>query len=254
MVNQLYQNIVWTQRANFISVPTDCPQRDERLGWTGDAETFVRAATYNADVAAFFTKWLVDRGRRPAGRRRASPTSRPTLRGPRRAAPPPGPTPARSAPGPSTRSTTTSGSWRSIIDAMVRWVEYCRKHSKGLLRPAAGYGDWLSIKADTPKDVLATAYFAYSTKLTADAARVLGKQDDARKYDELFEQIKAAFNKAYVARRRADQGQHADLLRAGPGFDLLPPEKRAAAVAIPGRRHQVARHAPVDRLRRHEPS
>ena len=60
MVNRLYQNIVWTQRANFISVPTDCPQRDERLGWTGDAETFVRAATYNADVAAFFTKWLVD--------------------------------------------------------------------------------------------------------------------------------------------------------------------------------------------------
>ncbi len=60
MVNRLYQNIVWTQRANYISVPTDCPQRDERLGWTGDAETFVRAATYNADVAAFFTKWLVD--------------------------------------------------------------------------------------------------------------------------------------------------------------------------------------------------
>ena len=65
MVNQLYRNIVWTQRANFMSVPTDCPQRDERLGWTGDAETFVRAATYNADVAAFFTKWLVDLRRRP---------------------------------------------------------------------------------------------------------------------------------------------------------------------------------------------
>ena len=60
MVNQLYSNIVWTQRANFIEVPTDCPQRDERLGWMGDAQVFVRAASYNADVAAFFTKWLVD--------------------------------------------------------------------------------------------------------------------------------------------------------------------------------------------------
>ena len=60
MVNRLYRNIVWTQRSNYISVPTDCPQRDERLGWMGDAQTFVRAATYNADVAAFFTKWLVD--------------------------------------------------------------------------------------------------------------------------------------------------------------------------------------------------
>jgi alpha-L-rhamnosidase len=60
MVNQLYKNIVWGQRSNFIEVPTDCPQRDERLGWTGDAQIFIRTATYNMDVAAFFTKWLVD--------------------------------------------------------------------------------------------------------------------------------------------------------------------------------------------------
>ena len=60
MVNQLYRNICQTQRANFIDIPTDCPQRDERLGWTGDAQVYVRTATYNTDVAAFFTKWLVD--------------------------------------------------------------------------------------------------------------------------------------------------------------------------------------------------
>ncbi|MHC4229201.1 MAG: family 78 glycoside hydrolase catalytic domain, partial [Planctomycetota bacterium] len=60
MVNQLYSNIVWSQRGNFIEIPTDCPQRDERLGWTGDAQIFIRAATYNMDVSAFFTKWLVD--------------------------------------------------------------------------------------------------------------------------------------------------------------------------------------------------
>ncbi len=78
MVNQLYSNIVWTQRANFISIPTDCPQRDERLGWTGDAQVFVRAATYNADVAAFFTKWLVDLEDAQRARRRSSRTSPPT--------------------------------------------------------------------------------------------------------------------------------------------------------------------------------
>jgi alpha-L-rhamnosidase len=60
MANTLYRNICQTQRANFIDIPTDCPQRDERLGWMGDAQIYVRTATYNTDVAAFFTKWLVD--------------------------------------------------------------------------------------------------------------------------------------------------------------------------------------------------
>ena len=196
MVNRLYQNIVWTQRANYISVPTDCPQRDERLGWTGDAEAFVRAATYNADMAAFFTKWLVDLedAQRPDGEF-------------------PDVAPRVVDLGGGIAAWADAGTicpWtiyqvyndRRLLEkhygAMVRWVEYCRKNSKDLLRPAAGYGDWLSIKADTPLDVIATAYFAYSTHLTADAARMLGKQDDARKYDRLFQQIKEAFNKAYV--------------------------------------------------------
>ena len=65
MVNQLQSNIVWGQRGNFLSIPTDCPQRDERLGWTGDAQVFVRTAAFNMDVAAFFTKWMVDVGGRP---------------------------------------------------------------------------------------------------------------------------------------------------------------------------------------------
>ena len=60
MLNRLFSNIVWTQRANYLSIPTDCPNREERLGWMGDAQVFIRTATYNADVAAFFTKWLID--------------------------------------------------------------------------------------------------------------------------------------------------------------------------------------------------
>ena len=60
MLNQLHSNVYWTQRANFIDIPTDCPQRDERLGWTGDAQVYIRTATLNCDVQAFFNKWLVD--------------------------------------------------------------------------------------------------------------------------------------------------------------------------------------------------
>jgi alpha-L-rhamnosidase len=226
MVNRLYQNTLWTQRANFISIPTDCPQRDERLGWTGDVETFIRAATYNADVAAFFTKWLVDLD---------------DAQGPEGDFPDVAP---RVAFGGGTAAWADVGTVcpmtlltvyndRRLLarqyPGMVRWVEYCRRHSKDLLRPAAGYGDWLSIKADTPKDVLATAWFAQSTRLVADAARTLGKADDARRYDELFHEIKAAFNKAYVAADGRIHGNTQTCYVLGLAFDLLPPQKRAAA-------------------------
>ncbi len=228
MVNQLYKNIVWTQRANYMSVPTDCPQRDERLGWTGDAETFVRAATYNADVAAFFTQVAGRPGRCPG--------------------------PAGDFPDVAPRIVDPNGGVAAWADAgticpwtiyqvyndhrllekhygaMVRWVEYCRKNSKDLLRPAAGFGDWLSIKADTPLDVIATAFFAHSTNLTAAAARKLGKLDDARKYEELFAQIKAAFNKAYVAADGRIKGNTQTCYVMALWFDLLPAEKRPVAV------------------------
>jgi alpha-L-rhamnosidase len=227
MVNQLYSNILWTQRANFISVPTDCPQRDERLGWTGDAEVFVRAATYNADVAAFYTKWLVDLhdGQKEDG---AVPDVAPHV----------------VALGAGTPAWADAGTicpwtlWQVYGDTrlaarhfemMVKWVEYCRGHSKGLLRPNQGYGDWLSIGADTPKDVLATAYFAYSTHLTAQVARVIGKLDEAQKYDDLFRQIKLAFNKAYVAGDGRIKGNTQTCYVLALYFDLLPPAQRAAA-------------------------
>ena len=228
MVNRLYKNIVWTQRANYISVPTDCPQRDERLGWTGDAETFVRAGTYNADSGAFYTKWLIDLedAQGPEG---DFPNVAPRIV-------------ATDAGSPAWGDAGTICPWtiyqvyndRRLLakhyDAMTRWVEYCRKNSKDLLRPAAGYGDWLSIKADTPLDVISTAYFAYSTHLTAEAARVLGKQEDAKKYDALFQQIKEAFNKAYVAPDGRIKGNTQTCYVMALWFDLLPAEKRAVAV------------------------
>ncbi|MGB2824433.1 MAG: family 78 glycoside hydrolase catalytic domain, partial [Phycisphaerae bacterium] len=196
--NRLYGNICWTQRANFIDIPTDCPQRDERLGWTGDAQVYMRTATCIADVAAFFTKWLVDLddAQGPAGEY-------------------PDVAPRRVATGGGTAAWADAGiicPWtihrvygdervlRRHYVAMARFIEYCRESTGGtLLRPEAGYGDWLSIKADTPKDVLATAYFAHSTHLFSRVAAALGRKADAAKYNRLFEDIRAAFNKAYVA-------------------------------------------------------
>ncbi len=227
MVNTLFQNIVWTQRANFISVPTDCPQRDERLGWTGDAECFVRASTYNADVAAFFTKWLVDLDDAQDADG-AFPDVAPRV----------------VAMGGGIAAWADAGTicpctiyWvyndRRLLEkhypAMVRWVEYCRKNSENLLRPDKGYGDWLSIKAETPKDVIGTAYFAESTKLTAQAAKILGREEDAKKYTELYEQIKEAFNKAYVNSDGRIKGNTQTCYVMALYFELLPVEKRDSA-------------------------
>lgn len=228
MANTLYHNICQTQRANFIEIPTDCPQRDERLGWMGDAQIYVRTATYNTDVASFFTKWLVDveDAQLPDG---AFTDVSPRL----------------VAEGGGTAAWGDAGvicPWtiyevygdKRILaehyDAMTEWIDYCKGTTKNLLRPAQGYGDWLSIQADTPKDVLATAYFAYSTKLVAQAADVLGKQQDAKKYRDLFNAIKKAFNDAYVSDDGRIKGNTQTVYVLALAFDLLPEAKQAKAV------------------------
>ena len=200
MLNRLHANIYWTQRANFIDIPTDCPQRDERLGWTGDAQVYVRTATLNADVQAFFTKWLVDLedGQRADGQ---FPMVAPVKV-------------AGDDGGPAWADAGVICPWTiyevygdrrllaSHYSSMARFVEFCRQRSTPELLPPAqfhAFGDWLSIGADTPKEIIYMAYFAQSTRLTARAAEVLGKAEDAAKYAELYGKIKAAFNRAYVA-------------------------------------------------------
>ncbi len=232
MVNRLYQNTLWTQRANFISVPTDCPQRDERLGWTGDAETFIRAATYNADVASFFTKWLVDLDD-AQGAEGDFPDVAPRVAF--------GGGVAAWADAGTVCPTTLFHVYndRRLLErhypAMVRWVEYCRRHSKDLLRPAAGYGDWLSIKADTPKDVLATAWFAESTRLVADAARALGKTDDAEEVRRVVRADQGGVQQGVCGLRRTHPRQHADLLRAGPVVRSAAARKAGSRRPLSGR-------------------
>lgn len=228
-LNQLQSNIQWGQRGNYVSVPTDCPQRDERLGWMGDAEVFIRTATYNADVASFFTKWLVDvdDGQTPAGSFGDVSPNTMGVDG----------VPAWGDAGVICPWTIYEayGDQRILerhLPAMIKWVEYLRAHSTGLIRDhdrGNDYGDWLSINADTPKDLIGTAFFAYSTHLVAKSCAVLGRTDEAEKYGQLFQDIKAAFNQKYVAADGRIQGHTQCGYAMALKFELLPEALRLQA-------------------------
>ncbi len=208
LVNQLYQNVIWGQRGNFLSIPTDCPQRDERLGWLGDAQIFARTATFNRDVAAFFTRWL-DTVADAQFANGAFPDVAP------RAVVQDEGAPAWGDAGVILPWTLyrVYGDTRIIArhwDALTRWMAYIAEANPHYLRDARlnhNYGDWLAVDGDaaehtmatlTPKPLLATAYYAYDARLMAAMARVLGRTAEAAHYDDLFAQIKAAFHRAYV--------------------------------------------------------
>jgi alpha-L-rhamnosidase len=200
MLNQLHNNIYWTQRANFIDIPTDCPQRDERMGWTGDAQVYIRTATLNTDVEAFFTKWLVDLddGQRADGQ---FPCVAPCVV-------------AGNDGGPAWADAGVICPWtiyeaygdRRALErhygAMKRFINFCLERSTRELLPPPKYhcfGDWLSIQADTPKEVIYLAYLAQSTRLTARAAEVLGQTVEAAQYRAVFQGLRNVFNTAYVS-------------------------------------------------------
>jgi alpha-L-rhamnosidase len=234
MVNKLQSNIVWGQRGNFLSIPTDCPQRDERLGWTGDAQIFVRTASFNMDVAAFFEKWMVDveDAQSPEG---AFPDVAPLL--------PMSLDLSRGAPAWGDAGIIVPwtiyrfyGDTRIVekhYGAMTRWLDYLREANPELLRMnklGNNYGDWLSLFGDTtPRDLLATAYWAYDAKLMAEMARATGRDGDAAAYEELFENIKGAFNRAYVDPEGRVKGDTQTGYVLALHMDLLPEELRAAA-------------------------
>ncbi len=230
LVNQLVSNIDWGQRGNFLSVPTDCPQRDERMGWMGDAQIFVRTAAANRDVAAFFGKWMQDiaDAQSPQG---AFSDVAPRL--------------VDLADGaPAWADAGVIIPWtiyqvygdRRILethyDSMARWIDFLDSANPDHLwmnRRSNDFGDWLSIAADTDKDVLATAYFAYDTSLMARIAAVLGRDDDAARYQALFADIKAAFVAAFVDTDGTVQGRTQTAYVLALHFHLLPDTLRPLA-------------------------
>lgn len=229
MINQLQHNIYWGQRGNYLSIPTDCPQRDERLGWMGDAEIFAKTATFNCDIAAFMTKWLADVRDGQSDEGAFADVSPRVLMGD--AAPAWGdagvivPWNVYLAYG------DTRILERSYL-SMQRWVEYIHAANPDLLwenKRGNDYGDWLSIQADTPKDVLATAFFAHSTDLLAQTADILGHKEDAARYHSLFEGIKDAYIKAFVGLDGKVKGETQTGYLLSLAFNLLPDHLRVKA-------------------------
>jgi alpha-L-rhamnosidase len=240
LINKLQDNIRWGQRGNFLEVPTDCPQRDERLGWTGDAQVFIPTAALNYDVAAFFRKWTRDLtdGQLASG---AYPDTAPDLffnLWPDNV----GGNAAWADAGVICPWVTylKYGDTRILEEnypGMLRWIGYQLKTSSNLIRPDTNYGDWLSPEATkpdwaaTPCDLIGTAYFAHTTGLMAKIATVLGRADDAARFTELHGRIVSAFNRHYVTAdgRVAGDTQTAYLLALG--FDLIPPKLHSASIA-----------------------
>jgi len=230
MVNQLQHNIVWGQRGNFLSVPTDCPQRDERLGWMGDAQIFARTATYNRDVAAFYEKWMddVEDAQSPAG---GFSDVSPRLVDAGDGAPAWGDA-GIIVPWTVYQAYGDTGVLGAHWGAMTRWLDYITQSNPDGLwskRRNNDFGDWLSIAADTPKDVLATAYYAYDASLMARMARALGRGQEAVRYDALFTHIKNAFNAAYVSPDGRVKGDTQTCYVLALRFGLLPPDLRPLA-------------------------
>ena len=230
-LDQLFRNIDWGQRGNFISVPTDCPQRDERLGWLGDAQIFARTACYNRDVAAFYAKWLDDvaEAQLPSG---AFPDIAPRLNFPGAGAPAWGDA-GVIVPWTAWKMYGDRGVLERHYAAMTAWMDFIERGNPDYLRSRElghSYNDWLSPGSDqTPHPMVATAYWAHDAALMAEAADVIGLPGDAARYRELRAKIGAAFAAAFVdAAGHLDSGtQTAYVL--GLHLELIPEESRAAA-------------------------
>jgi alpha-L-rhamnosidase len=227
LVNRLWRNVTWGQRGNFLSVPTDCPQRDERLGWLADAQVFLPSAALNMDVAAFITKWgddILD-SQSPEG---AYPDVAPRLGAERDGAPAWGDA-GVIVPWTIYRRYGDVRILERHWDAMERYLAYLVRHNPDLLwrsRRHNDYGDWLSVGADTPREVLATAYLAYDAKLMARIAGVLGRGDQQARYEELYRDVVAAFNRAYVGEDGFIEGDTQTVYLLALHMDLVADELR----------------------------
>lgn len=241
LLNRLQSNIQWGQRSNFLEVPTDCPQRDERLGWTGDAQVFAPTAAYNMDVAAFFTKWSrdIDDAQLADGQ---VPSIAPRLF-------------ESHDGGPGWSDARIVCPWTMLLaygdrrilerhyDPIKRWLGWQASTARNGLRCYKnapywiGFGDWVALDdpsqpshGGTPRDLIGTAYFAYASGLFVQIARLLGRDDDAQRFTKHRHEAIDAFNREFVtpAGRISAATQTACLMALA--FDLLPETKRPVVV------------------------
>ena len=247
LLNKIMTAIQWTQRGNLHGIPTDCPQRDERLGWTGDIQVFSQTAIFNMDMAAFFTKWLRD-----VRDAQSDEGGFPDF------APHPFDCNTRANGNPGWGDAGVIVPWRAYVNygdlrlleenfhSGKRWIEFILLHNPSLIwRNFPGtewvYGDWLNgdtfvglpdwpqTGGEVPKDLYASAFFAYSTELIARSAEVLGHKSDGLRYTELARDIRAAFNREFVSSEGRVKGDTQAGYALALHFDLLPETLRPLA-------------------------
>lgn len=248
LLNQLQSNIRWGQKGNFLDVPTDCPQRDERLGWTGDAEVFSRTASFNFNVNQFFAKWLKDvkADQFPNG---AVPFVIPDILN----KPNVNPEAQIGAAGWSDASIiipyniyTTYGDKQILenqYESMKAYLNYVRGAAKNdLWNTGFQFADWLSYRVDDSKGMIgqksavtdnylvAQCFFAYNTELMVKTARILGKMEDYKEFEKLQDRIKLQFQKEFMTAngRLISDTQTAYILALQ--FDMIPGNLRAASL------------------------
>ena len=238
-LNRLFSNIAWGQRGNFLDVPTDCPQRDERLGWTGDAEVFIKTASYLFDTERFFKKWLHDMAadQRPSGEvGQIIPDVIPD--GDSSAA---WGDAATICPWQVYQTYGDASVLEDQFDCMRRWVDYITgvTTTPNLWTDHFHFGDWLgldapsgSYKGSSREDFIASAFYAHSAELVVKAGKRLGK--DVSAYEKLFGEIVAAFRKAFPECQT--QTEHVLAVHFGLAEDL---QKTADALADMVRRDGV---------------
>ncbi|MCA1947536.1 MAG: glycoside hydrolase family 78 protein [Armatimonadetes bacterium] len=238
LVNQLVHNILWGQKGNYLDVPTDCPQRDERAGWTGDAQFFMGTAAYMMDVAPFFSKWLEDLVTDGQDAEGAFPDIAPNL-----------------------NLGTGNVAWgdaalvcterihrvygdRRVLErylpAFERYAEYMAQRSEDGVRGYGAYGDWLNLGGGAKAEVIGTAYHAQMLRLIAQMHAELGHQEQARQWAERADHVKRRFQELFVA----EDGSILESSQTGYAlafaFDLVPDDRRAKAAAK--FREEMAKH------------
>lgn len=191
LVNQLYHNIIWGQKSNYLEVPTDCPQRDERAGWTGDTQFFIPTAAYNYNIAPFFTRWLTTICEDAQHADGSIAHVVPDL----------GLGSGATAWGDAALICTyhiyrTYGDTRVISDhfpALERLMDWYASKSTNHIPKIGGFGDWLNLGGGATPEVIDTAYYTYLTGLMADMAHAIGNEEAAARYAKLHADIKTVF-------------------------------------------------------------
>jgi alpha-L-rhamnosidase len=229
-LNRLFENIIWGQRGNYLEVPTDCPQRDERLGWAGDTQFFVRTAAYNFEIAPFLERWLttlITDGQRPDG---TLPSIAPAI---------------DDSVWPSTgwgdaAILCAHALWQVYGDtriierhfaALERYIAFLDRGATAGIAKVGGFGDWLDKGGAAPAPVIDTAYYAHLCQLMSDMARAIGREQETARYASKAAEIRAAFQREFILPdgRIKDSGQTGYALAFTMG--LVPEPARAAMTA-----------------------